>query len=89
MNHSPSFGVDTPLDLAIKGDLISDAIELVRIDPKLVRRVEAERKLASQSRLMAHKKRGAESVTRGDRDRVRSVSHWSPYDRVRVVNADP
>jgi tubulin polyglutamylase TTLL6/13 len=55
VNHSPSFGVDTPLDLAIKGDLISDAIELVRIDPKLVRRVEAERKLASQSRLMAHK----------------------------------
>jgi hypothetical protein len=54
-----------------------------------VRRVEAERKLASQSRLMAHKKRGAESVTRGDRDRVRSVSHWSPYDRVRVVNAVP
>jgi hypothetical protein len=20
---------------------------------------------------------------------VRSISHWSPYDRVRVVNADP
>ena len=22
-------------------------------------------------------------------DEVRSISHWSPYDRVRVVNADP
>ena len=22
-------------------------------------------------------------------DKARSISHWSPYDRVRVVNADP
>jgi hypothetical protein len=24
-----------------------------------------------------------------DHHQVRSISHWSPYDRVRVVNADP
>ena len=30
VNHSPSFTVDTPLDLAIKEELISDTIELVR-----------------------------------------------------------
>ena len=24
-----------------------------------------------------------------DVDEARSMSHWSPYDRVRVVNADP
>jgi hypothetical protein len=30
VNHSPSFTVDTPLDLAIKQELISDTIELVR-----------------------------------------------------------
>ena len=23
------------------------------------------------------------------KDQVRSISHWFPYDRVRVVNADP
>jgi hypothetical protein len=25
----------------------------------------------------------------GDGDEARSISRWSPYDRVRVVNADP
>ena len=35
VNHSPSFTVDTPLDLAIKEDLITDTLDLVRIDPKV------------------------------------------------------
>mmetsp|Transcript_33557 Transcript_33557/g.40546 ORF Transcript_33557/g.40546 Transcript_33557/m.40546 type:complete len:967 (+) Transcript_33557:117-3017(+) len=44
VNHSPSFTVDTPLDLAIKEELISDTIELVGVDPKLIKKQkEAER----------------------------------------------
>ena len=52
VNHSPSFTVDTPLDLSIKEDLISDTIELVRIDPKAIKRAQAEEKAEAQSRLM-------------------------------------
>jgi uncharacterized membrane protein YgcG len=51
VNHSPSFTVDTPLDMAIKEDLISDTIELVRIDPKAIKRAQAEEKAEAQSRL--------------------------------------
>ena len=51
VNHSPSFTVDTPLDLSIKEDLISDTIELVRIDPKAIKRAQAEEKAEAQSRL--------------------------------------
>lgn len=35
VNHSPSFNIDSPLDLEIKEELITDTIELVRIDPKV------------------------------------------------------
>lgn len=30
VNHSPSFCIDTPLDLAVKQALISDTMQLVR-----------------------------------------------------------
>ena len=30
-----------------------------------------------------------DDVARELAEKVRSISHWSPYDRVRVVNADP
>ena len=33
--------------------------------------------------------RYANAIHHAGRDEVRSMSHWSPYDRVRVVNADP
>ncbi len=36
VNHSPSFNIDSPLDLAIKEQLIQDTIQLARIDPKLI-----------------------------------------------------
>lgn len=51
VNHSPSFTVDTPLDLSIKEDLISDTIQLVRIDPKAIKRAQAGEKAEAQSRL--------------------------------------
>jgi tubulin polyglutamylase TTLL6/13 len=38
VNHSPSFTTDTPLDLAIKEELISDTIELVGVDPKQIKK---------------------------------------------------
>lgn len=33
VNHSPSFSVDTPLDLKVKESLITDTLKLVRMDP--------------------------------------------------------
>ena len=32
---------------------------------------------------------GALYDAREEEDQARSISHWSPYDRVRVVNAEP
>ena len=52
MNHSPSFNIDSPLDLAIKEELITDTIQLVRIDPKLISRARKAEKKASNGRLM-------------------------------------
>lgn len=52
VNHSPSFTADTPLDLRVKEDLISDTLELVRIDPRAIKRAMAEEKASSLSRLM-------------------------------------
>ena len=51
VNHSPSFTVDTPLDLAIKEDLISDTFELLRMDPKAIKKAQAEEKAEAQTRL--------------------------------------
>jgi hypothetical protein len=51
VNHSPSFTVDTPLDLAIKEELISDTIELVGIDPKVIKKLKAEEQTAARARL--------------------------------------
>lgn len=33
VNHSPSFSIDTPLDLKVKEALITDTLKLVRMDP--------------------------------------------------------
>eukprot|EP00976_Prorocentrum_cordatum_P007692 153446-Prorocentrum_minimum.AAC.1 len=53
VNHSPSFTTDTPLDLAIKEELISDTIELVGIDPKQIKKMKAEEREGARNRLWA------------------------------------
>eukprot|EP00201_Polytomella_parva_P019323 CAMPEP_0175047746 /NCGR_PEP_ID=MMETSP0052_2-20121109/5777_1 /TAXON_ID=51329 ORGANISM="Polytomella parva, Strain SAG 63-3" /NCGR_SAMPLE_ID=MMETSP0052_2 /ASSEMBLY_ACC=CAM_ASM_000194 /LENGTH=420 /DNA_ID=CAMNT_0016311677 /DNA_START=218 /DNA_END=1478 /DNA_ORIENTATION=+ len=52
VNHSPSFNIDSPLDLAIKEHLITDTIELVRIDPKIISRMRRAEKKAATVRLL-------------------------------------
>ena len=61
VNHSPSFTADSPLDLSVKEELISDAIELVRIDPRAIKRAQAEEKASSLSRLMGGARVGSNS----------------------------
>ena len=61
VNHSPSFTADSPLDLSVKEELISDAIELVRIDPRAIKRAQAEEKASSLSRLMGGARVGSKS----------------------------
>ncbi|KXZ41785.1 hypothetical protein GPECTOR_284g755 [Gonium pectorale] len=52
VNHSPSFNIDSPLDLAIKEELISQTIELVRVDPKLIAKTKKAERRAATSRLL-------------------------------------
>ena len=51
VNHSPSFTVDTPLDLGIKEELISDTIELVGVDPKLIKKQLSDHREGARNRL--------------------------------------
>lgn len=53
VNHSPSFNIDSPLDLAIKEQLITDTIDLVRVDPKLIQKTKKAEKKAAAGRLLA------------------------------------
>ena len=59
VNHSPSFTTDTPLDLAVKEDLISDTIDLVGIDAKALAKMEEKAKADAMSRLLRASGRGA------------------------------
>jgi len=52
VNHSPSFCIDSPLDQAIKEQLILDTIELARIDPKLISKAKKAEKKATAGRLL-------------------------------------
>ena len=56
VNHSPSFGVDTPLDMQVKGNLISDTINLVRINPSQIKKAQAEEKKQLKARLYSSNK---------------------------------
>ncbi|KAK3235051.1 hypothetical protein CYMTET_54723 [Cymbomonas tetramitiformis] len=67
VNHSPSFTVDTPLDLAIKEELISDTIELVGIDPRVIKKLKAEERECSRNRLFGNSK-GFEKVPPTDEE---------------------
>ncbi|KAG1659829.1 hypothetical protein FOA52_003772 [Chlamydomonas sp. UWO 241] len=51
-NHSSSFNIDSPLDLAIKEALVTDTLDLVRIDPKLIARTKKAEKKAAGVRLL-------------------------------------
>mmetsp|Transcript_93 Transcript_93/g.301 ORF Transcript_93/g.301 Transcript_93/m.301 type:complete len:938 (-) Transcript_93:1274-4087(-) len=55
-NHSPSFGIDTPLDLNIKEALISDTLKLARIDFRAIKKLKKEDKKAAESRLYGRAK---------------------------------
>ena len=65
VNHSPSFNIDSPLDLAIKEALITDTIQLARIDPKLINRAKKAEKKASNGRLMDPLQKKKEDVVDG------------------------
>ena len=64
VNHSPSFTTDTPLDLAVKEDLISDTIDLVGIDAKALAKMEEKAKADAMSRLFAGKWTGSRTEAR-------------------------
>eukprot|EP00249_Psilotum_nudum_P013413 c24316_g1_i2 orf=397-2796(-) len=51
VNHSPSFGIDTPLDFKIKESLLSDTLKLVDIDPLGVSKFQLQDKECAKLRL--------------------------------------
>lgn len=53
VNHSPSFNVDSILDLTTKEALISQTLDLVRVDPRLVSKAKRLEKRAASERLLA------------------------------------
>ena len=57
VNHSPSFSTDTPLDMAIKSQLILDTLDLVRLDAKQLRKGKAADKQQAAERLLRAKGR--------------------------------
>ncbi|GAX78290.1 hypothetical protein CEUSTIGMA_g5732.t1 [Chlamydomonas eustigma] len=52
VNHSPSFNIDSPLDLAIKEELVQDTIQLARIDPNIISKIKKAERKASTGRLL-------------------------------------
>jgi len=62
-NHSPSFGIDTPLDLNIKEALITDTLQLASIDVRAIKKQKKEDKKAAESRLYGRSK-GASNLRR-------------------------
>ena len=68
VNHSPSFTTDTPLDLAVKEDLISDTIDLVGIDAKALAKMEEKAKADAMSRLFAGKWTGSRTGSASSED---------------------
>ena len=68
VNHSPSFTADTPLDLAVKEDLISDTIDLVGIDAKALAKMEEKAKADAISRLFAGKWTGSRTASASSDD---------------------
>lgn len=63
VNHSPSFNIDSPLDRAIKEELITDTLTLVRVDPKGIKKSKKAEKRAAQERLMAPARRPTAGAT--------------------------
>jgi hypothetical protein len=53
VNHSPSFAIDTPVDRAIKEQLLLDTMALLRIDGKAVAATRKAARKATRSRLLA------------------------------------
>ncbi|XP_024377743.1 uncharacterized protein [Physcomitrium patens] len=51
VNHSPSFSIDTPLDLKVKESLITDTLKLVQMDPQGISKLRQQDKKGAQMRL--------------------------------------
>jgi hypothetical protein len=60
-------------------------MELLGDEKLMEKHAEQSAKLAKVQAAMAASREKAERLA----DQARSSSHWSPYDGVRVVNADP
>eukprot|EP00899_Mesostigma_viride_P022496 jgi/Mesvir1/3430/Mv11928-RA.1 len=90
VNHSPSFTVDTPLDLAIKRALISDTLKMV-IDTKAVGRLKSEEKEMLASRLYASRQMkggtsGREDEDARERARAQKEAVQAKRDKMELAN---
>ena len=74
VNHSPSFSTDTPLDLAIKTQLMVETLALVRVDAKQLRRGKAaDKQLAAERLLRAKGRATADQPSAVSPDEMQSI----------------
>jgi len=52
INHSPSFGTDTPLDFKIKKDLIADTVQLLGLTHANKKRIVKKMKSSVKKRML-------------------------------------
>ena len=88
-----SAALDDAADRAGREGLAASAVELRREVAETRAELEASKRLADlakrESERLTESKADLESAVLGLEHQARSIQHWSPYDRVGVVNADP
>ncbi|KAL2635285.1 hypothetical protein R1flu_006764 [Riccia fluitans] len=86
VNHSPSFTIDTPLDLTVKESLLMDTLRLVHMDPSTVSKLRMQERKCAMSRLYGKVTPGRENT--GNHHSVHPATHRKkdPFDENEKTN---
>ncbi|CAM6095581.1 unnamed protein product [Calypogeia fissa] len=85
VNHSPSFSIDTPLDLTVKEALLTDTLRLVHMDPSGIMKLRMQEKKGALSRLYGRGQPGGESLA-NQTSVMRCVRKEDPFDEFEKGN---
>eukprot|EP00826_Nyctotherus_ovalis_P056672 TRINITY_DN769_c0_g4_i1.p1 TRINITY_DN769_c0_g4~~TRINITY_DN769_c0_g4_i1.p1 ORF type:complete len:532 (+),score=127.04 TRINITY_DN769_c0_g4_i1:369-1964(+) len=69
INHAPSFNTDTPFDLKVKSEVLTDAIRLLNLDPE--NKAKYLEKEAARNDYKAHEKAVFDYLTEKEKDAIR------------------
>lgn len=85
MNHSPSFSIDTPLDMTVKEALLTDTLRLVHMDPSGILKMRMQEKKGAISRLYGRGQSGGEGLA-SQTSILRSARKEDPFDEFEKGN---